>query len=105
MLLSRTKECNHEAMGAYLMKQKDTPREHSSVKAIASDDSLRRGDQDARRIASPEMLPEADPLPHLICSRPMFIGEVKDEADQYGSAGRAGGSDSGAVFAGGQDGA
>src|SRR5271170_305765 len=34
MLLSRTKECNHEAMGAYLMKQKDTPREHSSVKAI-----------------------------------------------------------------------
>jgi hypothetical protein len=57
------------------------------------------------RIASPGMLLEAEPLPHLICSRPMFIGGVKDEADQYGGAGRVGGSDSGAVFAGGQDGA
>src|SRR5271165_4910814 len=26
------------------------------------------------RIASPEMFPEAETLPHLICSRPMFIG-------------------------------
>jgi hypothetical protein len=58
-----------------------------------------------RRIASPGMLPEAEPLPHLICSRPMFIGGVKDEADQHGSAGRVGSSDSGTVFAGGQDGA
>jgi hypothetical protein len=37
-----------------------------------------------RRIASPGMLPKADPLPHLICSRPMFFGGVKDEADQHG---------------------
>src|SRR4051812_31501663 len=57
------------------------------------------------RIASPEVLLEAEPLPHLICSRLMFIGGVEDEADQHGGTGRAGGSDSGAVFAGGQDGA
>jgi hypothetical protein len=25
-------------------------------------------------------------LPHLICSRPMFIGGAKDEADQHGGA-------------------
>jgi len=30
------------------------------------------------RIASPEMFPEAEMLPHLICSRPMFIGGAKD---------------------------
>jgi len=36
------------------------------------------------RIASPEMFPEAEMLPHLICSRPMFIGGAKDEADQHG---------------------
>ena len=51
------------------------------------------------------MFLEAEPLPHLICSRPMFIGGVKDEADQHGGTRRVGGSDSGAVFAGGQDGA
>src|SRR5205085_8981839 len=49
------------------------------------------------------MLLEAEPLPHLICSRPMFIGGVRDEADQHGGAGRVGSSDSGTVFAGGQD--
>ena len=38
------------------------------------------------RIASPEMLPEAEMLPHLICSRPMFIGGANDEADQHGGA-------------------
>ena len=38
------------------------------------------------RIASPEMFPEADVLPHLICSRPIFIGGAKDEADQHGGA-------------------
>src|ERR1700675_1992852 len=50
------------------------------------------------RIASPGMLLEGEPLPHLICSRPMFIGGVKDEADQHGGAGRVSGSDIGAVF-------
>src|SRR5580704_11084464 len=56
--------------------------------------------QDVRsRIASPEMFPEAKMLPHLICSRPMFIGGAKDEADQHGSARRVGGSDSRAVCA------
>jgi hypothetical protein len=39
-----------------------------------------------QRIASPEMYPEAEMLPHLICSRPMFIGGAKDEADQHGGA-------------------
>jgi hypothetical protein len=38
------------------------------------------------RIASPEMFPEAELLPHLICSRPMFIGGANYEADQHGSA-------------------
>jgi hypothetical protein len=38
------------------------------------------------RIASPGMLPEAEPLPHLICSRPIFFGGVKDEADQHDDA-------------------
>ena len=57
------------------------------------------------RIASPGMLPEAEPLPHLICSRPRLIGGVRDEADQHGSTRRTGGSDSGPVFAGGQNGA
>jgi hypothetical protein len=54
-----------------------------------------------KRIASLGMFLEAEPLPHLICSRPMFIVGVKDEADQHGGARRTGGSDSGAVFAGG----
>src|SRR5829696_941244 len=53
----------------------------------------------AGRIASPGMLLEAEPLPHLICSRPMFIGGVKDEADQHGGTRRVGSGDSGAVFA------
>jgi hypothetical protein len=48
----------------------------------ASIRSIRRGG----RIASPEMFPEAEMLPHLICSRPMFIGGAKDEADQHGGA-------------------
>jgi hypothetical protein len=38
------------------------------------------------RIASPEMFPEAAMLPHLICSRPIFIGGANDEADQHGGA-------------------
>jgi len=47
----------------------------------------RNDDNAARpRIASPEMFPEAEMLRHLICSRPMFIGGAKDEADQHGGA-------------------
>jgi hypothetical protein len=38
------------------------------------------------RIASPEMFLEAEMLPHLICSRPIFIGGANDEADQHGGA-------------------
>jgi hypothetical protein len=32
------------------------------------------------------MFPEADMLPHLICSRPIFIGGANAEADQHGGA-------------------
>jgi hypothetical protein len=45
-----------------------------------------RGKQDEKRIASPEMFPDAEMLPHLICSRPTLIGGAKNEADQYGGA-------------------
>jgi len=38
------------------------------------------------RIASPGMLPDAEPLPHLICSRLIYIGGVNDEADQHDGA-------------------
>jgi hypothetical protein len=49
--------------------------------------SVHAASHDAKsRIASPEMFPEAEMLPHLICSRPMFIGGAKDEADQHGGA-------------------
>ena len=41
-------------------------------------------------IASPEMLPSADPLPHLICSPPSIIGGG-DGADQHGDTRRVGG--------------
>jgi hypothetical protein len=32
------------------------------------------------------MFPELETLPHLICSRPIFIGGANDEADQHGGA-------------------
>jgi hypothetical protein len=38
------------------------------------------------RIASPEMFPEAEMLPHLICSRPIWVGGGINEADQHGNA-------------------
>jgi hypothetical protein len=36
------------------------------------------------RIASPGMLLKTEPLPHLICSRRVFIDGVWDEAGQHG---------------------
>jgi hypothetical protein len=45
----------------------------------------------AQRIASPEMLPWPDPLPHLICSPPIFIGGGGHGADQHGDTRRTGG--------------
>jgi hypothetical protein len=45
-----------------------------------------RDNLDERRIASPEMLPGSDPLPHLICSPPMFIVGGWDGAGQHGNA-------------------
>jgi predicted ATPase len=35
-----------------------------------------------RRIGSAEMFPEPEMLPHLNCSRPIFIGGANDGADQ-----------------------
>jgi hypothetical protein len=32
------------------------------------------------------MFPEAEMLPHVICSRSMLIGGANDEADQHGGA-------------------
>src|ERR1700722_7660302 len=43
------------------------------------------------RIASPEMLPWSDLLPHLICSPPSNIGGGGDGVDQHGDTRRAGG--------------
>jgi hypothetical protein len=50
------------------------------------DRKMLRGKEDENRIAWREMFPEAELLPHLICSRPMFIGGANDEADQDGCA-------------------
>ncbi len=43
------------------------------------------------RIASPEMLPGSDLLPHLICSPPTCIGGGGHGADQHGDTRRVGG--------------
>ena len=40
----------------------------------------------ALRIASPGMFRDGDPLPQLICSRPVFIGGGRHEAGQHGDA-------------------
>src|SRR6266480_4396942 len=48
--------------------------------------SFRHASRATVRIASPEMFPEAEMLPHLICSRPILIGGANDEADQHGGA-------------------
>ena len=45
---------------------------------------LPRDNLDENRIASLEMLPPADPLPHLICSPPIIIGGGGHGADQHG---------------------
>ena len=58
----------------------------STGESAANRPAMLRDKQDENRIASPEMFPEAEMLPHLICSRPMFIGGAKDEADQHGGA-------------------
>ena len=57
-------------------------------RTAAVDERLKlvRDKQDENRIASPEMFPEAEMLPHLICSRPMFTGGAKDEANQHSGA-------------------
>ncbi len=40
----------------------------------------------AMRIASLEMLPSVDLLPHVICSPPVFAGGGEHEADQHDDA-------------------
>ncbi len=53
----------------------------------------------AGRIASPEMLPRTDLLPHLKCSRPGFGGDGH-EADQHDNTGRVGAGGVGALWRG-----
>src|SRR3954464_11973856 len=50
---------------------------------------VRRGRLDVAllRIASPEMFPNVDPLPHLKCSRPGWGRGDSDEAGEHGDAG------------------
>ena len=57
------------------------------------------GEVAAARIASPEMLPSGDPLPHLKCSRPGFGGDGH-EADQHDNTGRVGAGGVGALWRG-----
>jgi hypothetical protein len=48
--------------------------------------TLSRDDLDESRIASPEMLPLDDLLPHVICSPPVFAGGGEHEAYQHDDA-------------------
>ena len=48
---------------------------------------MQRDNQDDGRIASPEMFPNVDPLPHLKCSRPGWGRGGRDEAGEHGGAG------------------
>jgi hypothetical protein len=77
-----TAAANRPMMGVFnnlVMYKQDAPQ--NTMQSIVV-----RGNQGENRIASPEMFPEAEMLPHLICSRPMFIGGANDEAHQYGGA-------------------
>src|ERR1700739_4884127 len=56
-----------------------------------------RDDPDMLRIASPEMLPGCNLLPHLTCSPPACIGGGGDGADQHGDTRRVGGCVGGTV--------
>ena len=47
-----------------------------------SQDGCGAANRTRSRIVSPEMFPEADMLPQLICSRPSFIGGANDEPDE-----------------------
>lgn len=51
-----------------------------------------RDNQGESRIASPELLPKARSLPHLICSRRSNLGGG-DEEGEHGDAHRVGGCD------------
>ncbi len=48
--------------------------------------ALSRGDLDETAHCLAWNAAEADPLPHLICSRPIFFGGVENEADQHDDA-------------------
>ena len=47
-----------------------------------SQDGCGAANRTRSRIVSPEMFPEADMLPQLICFRPSFIGGANDEPDE-----------------------
>src|SRR5215831_3294611 len=80
-------EGGHSGAGAHA--ESGGPTEGSRALGDASsEESARTGTPGVAipRIASPEMFPEAEMLPHLICSRPILIGGANDEADQHGGA-------------------
>ena len=52
--------------------------------------AVRSGEQ---RIASPELLLDFEPLPHLICSRRDRSARDSDEEGEHGEEGGAGGGD------------
>jgi hypothetical protein len=59
-------------------------------------DAVLRGDQDQNRIASPEMLPRGQLLPHLKCSPGSSRGSEHEDSE-HGDAAGAGGGDKGEV--------
>ena len=56
-----------------------------------------RDNQDERRIASPEMFLNAEPLPHVNCSRASTMNGGKDGAAEHGDAERTDGGGGGAL--------
>jgi hypothetical protein len=61
-------------------------RERARCRVGSRGACLYRDNQDGRRIASPEMFPGREVLPHLICCRPGLAGGVGDEAAEHGDA-------------------
>src|SRR5262249_43918231 len=79
---SNSEKCSEAADG--VTRKSEGGNRLSLLRSVRQDQPRRHSG--ACRIASPEMFPEAEMLPHLICSRPMFIGGANDEADQHGGA-------------------
>jgi len=61
--------------------------------AAMAEHELAERDRRRYRIASPEMLPDIELLPHLKCSRAGVGWDSGDEACEHGNAGRTSGGD------------